>query len=205
MVNLNSFNDDQVCWKSFLAGSHAAFSALFKTHYNALYQYALRQCGETEPAHECVQQLFCQLWVGRKNLSEVTYVKAYLFKSLRAALQKEKKYHQRFLPIELNIIQPITFSQEEILVDDETHHLRKKKLADCLNMLPKRQREVIYLKYYEGLSYPQIAEVLGMNYQSVANSVFRAIQRLREEEELKHLVIYALMLLPSMLSCFSIF
>lgn len=198
MTDLSSFNEDQRCWKDFLAGSHAAFSTLFKAHYNALYQYARRQSGETEPAHECVQQLFYQLWVGRKNISEVTHVKAYLFKSLRASLQKEKKYHQRFLHLE-PATQALTFSHEEIMVDDEIHDLRRKKLAEVLNTLPKRQREVLYLKYYENLSYQQIAEVLGMNYQSVVNAVFRAIQRLREENELKQLVLYSLMLLPVLL------
>jgi RNA polymerase sigma factor (sigma-70 family) len=198
MIDLDSFNNDQKCWKDFLAGSHAAFSSLFKSYYNALYQYAHRQCGEKEPAHECVQQLFYQLWVGRKNISEVSNIKAYLFKSLRTSLQKEKKYHQRFLHLEPTT-QPITFSPEEIMVDDETQDIRKKKIADSLNMLPARQREIVYLKYYENLSYQQIAEVLGMNYQSVVNSVFRAIQRLRAEDELKDVVLYSFIILPLLL------
>lgn len=203
MMDLDSFNDDQKCWKAFLAGSHAAFSTLFKTHYNALYQYARRQCGETEPAHECVQQLFYQLWVGKNNISEVTHIKAYLFKALRVSLQKEKKYHQRFLHLDVSP-QPVTFSPEEILLEDETYDIRRRKIADVLNMLPKRQREMVYLKYYENLSYQQIAEVLGMNYQSVVNAVFRAIQRLREENELKQLVLYSLIFLP-VLFCSMIF
>lgn len=198
MIDSESFNDSQKCWKEFLAGSHAAFSFLFKIHYNALYQYARRQCGEEETAHECVQQLFYQLWVRRKNISEVTHVKAYLFKSLRTYLQKEKKYHQRFLHLEPTT-QPITFSPEEIMVDDETSAIKRKKIADSLNMLPKRQREIVYLKYYENLSYQQISEILGMNYQSVVNSVFRAIQRLREEDELKHMVLYSFIMLPLLL------
>lgn len=202
-MSLDSFNDDQKSWKDFLAGSHTAFSYLFKAYYNALYQYANRQCGEETSAHECVQQLFYQLWVGRKNISEVTHVKAYLFKSLRAFLQKEKKHHQRFLHLE-STNPPLTFSQEEIIVEDETHDIRKKKLADSLNALPKRQREVIYLKYYENMSYQQIAEILGMNYQSVVNSVFRAIQRLREEEELKHLVVNTLSLSTVLFFCLTL-
>ncbi|MDF9797999.1 RNA polymerase sigma factor (sigma-70 family) [Catalinimonas alkaloidigena] len=193
MTDSESLNNPQNCWKDFLAGSHLAFSQLFKSHYNALFQYARRQYGREEPAHECVQQLFYQLWVGRKNISEVSHVKAYLFKALRSSIQKEKQYHHRFLHLDAHV-QPISFSHEEIIVDDETNEIRKKKIATSLNNLPKRQREVLYLKYYENLSYQQIAEILGMNYQSVVNSVFRAIQRLREEDELKHLVLYSLML-----------
>lgn len=193
MTDSELLNNPPKCWKEFLAGSHAAFSQLFKSHYNALFQYARRQYGEEAAAHECVQHLFYQLWIGRKNISEVSNVKAYLFKALRNSLQKEKKYHQRFLQLE-SFSQPITFSHEEIMVDDETNDIRKKRVAASLNNLPKRQREVLYLKYYENLSYQQIAEIMGMNYQSVVNLVFRAIQRLREEDELKHLVLYSSMI-----------
>ncbi len=188
MVEADSFNNDQQCWKEFLHGNHTTFSLLFKKYYNALYQFAIRYCGEDTMAHECVQQLFVQLWTGRKNISEVRYVKAYLFKALRTSLQKEKIYHQRFLALETTVA-PITFSQEEIMMENESHDIRQRKIAESLNKLPKRQREVIYLKYYECLSYQQIAEVMNMNYQSVVNSVFRAMQRLKEEEELRHLVL----------------
>ncbi|MEK6480023.1 sigma-70 family RNA polymerase sigma factor [Catalinimonas sp. 4WD22] len=190
MTDSELLNNPQKCWKEFLEGSHVAFSQLFKSHYNALFQYARRQYGEETPAHECVQQLFYQLWTRRENISEVSNVKAYLFKALRTSLQKEKKYHQRFLHLD-SFSQPITFSHEEIMVDDETNDIRKMRVAASLNNLPKRQREVLYLKYYENLSYQQIAEVLGMNYQSVVNSVFRAILRLREENKLKQLVLHS--------------
>lgn len=190
MADPEILDNPQKCWKDFLQGDHTAFSLLFKAHYSALYQYAYRQFGEAAPSHESVQHLFYQLWMGRANISEVVHVKAYLFKALRNALQKEKKYQQRFLQLE-HYKSPLTFSQEEVLLDDEAHALRKRKIAESLNQLPKRQREIIYLKYYEELSYQQIADVLDMNYQSVVNTVFRAIQKLREEKTLKHLVMYS--------------
>jgi RNA polymerase sigma factor (sigma-70 family) len=193
MLDSKSYNSEQECWKAFLSGRHTAFALLFKSNYNALYQYALRYTRRENLAHECVQQLFYQLWVSRSNISEVSNVKAYLFKSLRSNLQREGKYQQRLLMLE-SAEQPLSFSPEEILLEDEADEYRKKVVADVLNVLPQRQREAVYLKYYENLSYQEIADVLNINYQSVVNLVFRAIQRLREEDQLKKLTITSLSL-----------
>jgi DNA-directed RNA polymerase specialized sigma24 family protein len=48
-----------------------------------------------------------------------------------------------------------------------------------LYTLPSRPREIIYLKYYEEMEYPKIAQLTGIKYQSVVNHVFRALQTLR--------------------------
>jgi len=185
---------DQRYWKNFLEGDRHAFSVLFKKYYNSLFQYAYRQSQDEEVAHECVQQLFFQLWNSRATISEAHNVKAYLFKALRSTLYKEKKYHHRFQQLEKVNTREMCFSQEDLLLEEEADELRKKKMSQVLNGLPRRQREVIYLKYYEELSYQQIAQVLDMNYQSVVNLIHRAIQKLREEDELRSLVLLSLLL-----------
>jgi DNA-directed RNA polymerase specialized sigma24 family protein len=45
--------------------------------------------------------------------------------------------------------------------------------------LSRRQKLIVHLKVYEGLSYNEIASKLGMNYQSVNNLAFRTFRRLR--------------------------
>ena len=182
-------NSESLAWEAFLGGDHQAFERLFKSYYNALFQYARRYHHQEDLAHECVQQLFCQLWQSRGRLSLVENVKAYLFKALRTYLQREAVYQKRLLT--LDCYRPITFSREDFITQDETDTYRKKAIADTLNLLPQRQREVIYLKYYENLSYPEIADVLHINYQSVVNLVFRAIQRLRQEEQLHKISVLA--------------
>jgi RNA polymerase sigma factor (sigma-70 family) len=190
MADSQMYNSEPQCWKAFLQGNHSAFEQLFKSNYNALYQYALRFHHHDYLAHECVQQLFCQLWVSRERLSLVENVKAYLFKALRTYLHKESAYQQRLLGLE-NHRQAVTFSPEDIMVEDESDAYRKTIVADTLNVLPQRQREVIYLKYYENMTYPEIADVLEINYQSVVNLVFRAIKRLRQEDQLRRIAAFS--------------
>jgi RNA polymerase sigma factor (sigma-70 family) len=50
-----------------------------------------------------------------------------------------------------------------------------------LNKLPNRQKEAIYLKYYSGLKATEISEIMGINYQSVVNTLHKAIKSLKQE------------------------
>jgi len=45
--------------------------------------------------------------------------------------------------------------------------------------LPRRQKEMIFLRYFDNWNYDQIAEVTGLQYQSVVNHVHRGINQLR--------------------------
>ena len=190
-VGSQMYKTEALRWEAFLSGNHQAFEDLFRDKYSALYHYALRFHHQEDIAHECVQQLFCKLWESRTRLSRVENVKAYLFKALRTYLQRESVYQQRITHLEYSRA-PITFSPEDIIVKDETDAYRKKIIANTLNVLPQRQREVVYLKYYEDLSYAQIAVVLQINYQSVVNLVFRAIKSLRQEDQLKKIAAFSI-------------
>lgn len=65
-------------------------------------------------------------------------------------------------------------------VDEHVRHV----LLEMLNTLPKRQREVLYLRYYDQLSLAEVAEVLSITYQGTVNTVYKAIKALRTHESL---------------------
>lgn len=190
--------NDATLWDQFLEGSHTAYEALFKKHYSSLYQFALRYTRHENAAKENVQQVFYQLWVSRKKRRAVTQVRAYLFKCLRSQLCRESRYLSRLTLLD-DCPERLCFSPEDILIEDESDIYRKKLISEKLNQLPERQREVLYLRYYESLSYHEIAQVLSINYQSVVNLGYRAMQRLREEEQLRRLAAYSA-LMPTLLS-----
>ena len=75
----------------------------------------------------------------------------------------------------------LQFTAEEIMTEQETTIFRNKNLSVLLNKLPSRQKEAIYLKYYSGLKASEISEIMGINYQSVVNTLHKAIKSLKEE------------------------
>jgi RNA polymerase sigma-70 factor (ECF subfamily) len=70
-------------------------------------------------------------------------------------------------------------SREDQLIALETDSEIATRLNHAIDRLTSRQKLILRLHYYEGLSYAQIAERLSMNYQSVNNLAFRTIRQLR--------------------------
>jgi len=73
------------------------------------------------------------------------------------------------------------FSVEHDFIDDEATAERVSYLNKLLNDLPSRQKEALFLRYNQGLSVEQIAEMLDVNYQSANNLLHRGLLKLRKE------------------------
>lgn len=112
------------------------------------------------------------------SLSNPPSVKFYLLKSVRNRMFLDLKEANRV--VEHN---PDTSFEEDIekhLIREEIQVLNKTRLSSLLNLLPARQREALFLKYFEGLSVDEIGEIMGVNRQSAANFLYRALTTLRE-------------------------
>src|SRR5690606_28954576 len=77
------------------------------------------------------------------------------------------------LPFEL------TASHEDLLIVEEEVNLQKKALEEKLSSLTNRQREGIYLRFFQELSYEEIAEILKMEVGGVYKLIYRAMDRLK--------------------------
>jgi RNA polymerase sigma factor (sigma-70 family) len=72
-------------------------------------------------------------------------------------------------------------SYEKDLIENQTCIEQQEHLQHALNRLSPRQKEVVYLKFYENMSYHEITELTSLNYQSVRNYIHQAIQALRRK------------------------
>lgn len=176
-----SGEEDSIYWERFRKGDKQAFSAIYFAHYNSLYHYGLKICPNAEAVKDAIHELFFRLWNTRDHANQVTAVKFYLLKALKRDLvhkidRDKKQVALHALATEIDI----EFSPEDILMQTEADDAQKKLFVSLLNTLPKRQKEALYLKYYEDLSNDEIAEMMSMNYQSVANLLQRGIKTLRE-------------------------
>jgi len=168
-------------WEAFRNGDAHALSVLFETYYGALYHYGLKLTGDEELVKDCIQNLFQKLWRRREGLRAAQVVKAYLFKALRRHLGDETKLlrkHRHLLPTYTDSFE-VTYSHEEFLIAQQGDAAQSARLLVALNQLSKRQREALYLKFFDGFSYERIAEVMLLNIQSVRNLIFNALQKLR--------------------------
>jgi RNA polymerase sigma-70 factor (ECF subfamily) len=52
-------------------------------------------------------------------------------------------------------------------------------MLHALNNLTNRQKEIVYLKYYQNLSYEEVSEIMKINYQAARNLLYQTIKTLR--------------------------
>jgi len=190
-MDTNPLHTDQLeqWWSQALEGDTNAFKEMHRELFKGLYNYALKLLQDGEMANDAVQELFVRIWVRRDGIGPMRKVKPYFFTALRRQVLNQLRNTQvRALKISGLPGPDIDFSPEEIVVRNEEYEKLQARIAALLNELPKRQKEVIYLHYFEEMDYTQIAEVMGIHYQSVLNLTQKALQKLRQANLLQVLL-----------------
>ena len=179
-------------WIRALKGDANAFRDIHRALFKGLYNYALKLLQDGDLASDAVQDLFVKIWVRRDGIGPVQKIKPYFFTALRRqVLNQLRNLHLRELQITGLPRPDIDFSPEEIVVRNEEYETLQQKIVLLLNELPRRQKEVIYLRYFEEMDNTQIAEVMGIHYQSVLNLTQKALQKLRSANLLSILLYLA--------------
>lgn len=170
-------------WTETLAGDTEAFKYIHKTLFDGLYYYASKLLNDNGLADDAVQELFIKIWTKKASIGVIEKIKPYFFTTLRRQILNQlRSLKLRELKIRMSVEPDICFSVEEIIVEKETEAFLHTKLTKLLNELPARQKEAIYLRYYENMEYRQIAEIMNVNYQSVLNLIQKALNKLRSEQ-----------------------
>ena len=175
--------DDHKLWDKLRAGDERSFSLLFEKYYGDLINYGNSFSPFAEKVQDCVQDVFADIWLYRESLQKPNVVKAYLLSSVRKRIARlyERDHIFKKITTTDSIEFLFDFSVEYELIDDETTAERVLYLNKLLNDLPSRQKEALFLRYNEGLSVEQIAEILNVNYQSASNLLHRGLLTLRKE------------------------
>lgn len=185
---MEEWNDNEL-FRAIRDGDQEALSVLFLRYYDFLRHYGLRIVPFPELVEECIQELFIYLFEAYGRLGDVNQVKAYLFRSLRRRLieKRTREHRQKELRIQFPIHTDIQFSEEDLSIQAENQAHIQHALAQALNDLPWRQREAIYLRYFNGLRTKEIAEIMGVANQTILNTLHQALKKIRKNKQLKKL------------------
>ncbi len=182
-----SGKDDLSIWRDFIGGNQSALSHIYFTYAKYLLSYGYKICQDRELVEDKVQDLFVHLWAKHKSLGDTDSIKFYLFRSLRRKLAESVKADKLRYAVGLEMIDQFSGPFESQLIEVETRAERKKLVEQLLAHLNDNQRDILHLKYTVGLTNHEIAEILGMEHQSVKNAIFRSISKIRKFLE-KHQV-----------------
>lgn len=174
--------DDAVVWRLFKSGNESAFIKIYENNFDRLFAYGLRITKDRDLVKDAIQDLFIELRKGRNNLGNTDNIKFYLFKSLKRKIIKESgKWYANLEDINDNYFFAFHFSHEQHLINRQIDEEQALKLDAAVKKLSPRKKEVIYYFFYEGLSYQQIQEIMGLeNIKSARNLIYKALDFLRE-------------------------
>lgn len=181
-------------WHEFRNGNELAFTAIYKKYVNDLYHYGERLTPHKELIEDSIHDFFVELWKQREAYGEVTNLKFYLLKGFKYRLLKNMKKRKK-LPLEFDISEDydfeIVFSREFEWITRQVSEEQKQQVLKGINSLSRREKEIITLRFYDGLSYEEISSIMSLSIKSTYKLLYRAIDVLR-----KHISkIYCLLLL----------
>jgi RNA polymerase sigma factor (sigma-70 family) len=131
---------------------------------------------------DSLQELFMELFLKRDKIKVgPENLKFYLLLALKRNLIKKMKAGRKLSRRSLETVdfEP-EYSIEVHIMEQEKEKEMKMKIVHALSQLPSKQKEAVYLRFNESLDYPEIAEILEINIESVRKQVHRAIKTIRE-------------------------
>jgi RNA polymerase sigma-70 factor (family 1) len=161
-------------------GDKAAFDRLIRGRWDHLVHYANGFTGDHQDAEDAVQEALVRFWDGRTRWSKRGPISpALLYRIVRnVAIDIRRARNPRSVErLELHT----DLEYRGSLPDQATEESElRSAVREALSALPPRRREIFDLARFQGLTYQEIAEVLGLSPQTVANQVSAAFAALRE-------------------------
>lgn len=171
-------DDDEMLLVASGQGNMCAARSLTLRLTPVAYAYAHRQLGSAPDAEDVVQEAMIRLWRIAPNwrLGEAR-VTTWLYTVVLNLCRDRLRRSGRGVPLE-TIPEPQDPGRgaAERMEDDD----RVRALNSALQQLPERQRRAVELRHLEGLSNPQIAEILGVNVAAVESLTARGKRKLAE-------------------------
>lgn len=157
-----------------------ALAALMRLYYDDLHNYGARFTRDNALIKDCIQEIFISLWQRREIADTILSPKYYLLRATKNKILKSlhKNNHQAsFANSEYDFFYELSI--EQIIIEKQVNEEKVQKLRRTLELLSKKQREIIYLKYYHHLDHAEIAELMNVNRQTVYNLLHETLHKLR--------------------------
>ena len=149
-----------------------------------LYNYGCKITTQTSLVEDSIHDVFVNLLKNPQYAPAIENPKAYLFKSFRrqliSKLKAETKSYTTLLTDEDHYAFDIELSREAYQISEETNEEQQRKLSEALQHLSPRQREAIYLKFYENHSYEHVASIMKIEKSALYSLVYKALVQLRK-------------------------
>ena len=172
--------------RSVLGGDRDSYALLVETYKAPIFNLAFRMTGSYEDASDLAQETFVKAF---ENLGRFDHEKRFFtwlytigLNLVRNHLKREKKAQLRDFAEDTGLSSRGNPSNPEhsLMNDQRIRHLNR-----CLHRLSDTLKEAVVLRFYQELSFEEIAEITGLSLSAAKMRAYRGLEKLRElmEEE----------------------
>ena len=199
---------DEIMWKGLMESDKEMFLALYREYYHCLLFIGLKQFKDADLVKDAIQQQFLYLWEKRASLQMAHNVRSYLISSFLRRLNVYIKKNKRAMGLkeeDVSQFMNAAMTPEENMIAKDGQKYLNQLLMNRINSLPPREKELVILKFYQGLSYNKIVEKTGLTHRTVYNKIHDALKTLKSNMEsekvsyniaISHVLTIVLFLLP---------
>ena len=160
-------------------GDTRAFRQIFDALFSNLTKFSFSFVHSKEAATEIVDELFVQLWIKRADIMKINDLRVYLYTATKNAslnyISKKAKQIE-FEPYEnLQVQMTDVVSPEQIMITKEM----LQKIKEAVDSLPPRCKLIFKFVREDGLSYSEVAEILGLSVKTIDAQMVIAVARIR--------------------------
>jgi len=153
-------------------GDRDAFRALFESHRGKVYSIALRYTGNPSEAMDIAQDVFVKLFSRIGDFRGDSHFDTWLYRMVVNCCLDHRRRFSRLVPLF------DTLRMKDRLAQDTERSQASARVQKAVSKLPPDMRLTVVLRYTEGLSYDEIAEVFGCTTGTVASRLNRAHKEL---------------------------
>ena len=172
---VNSMACDETLYRQYLSGDDEGLEALMEKFGDPLTLYIDGYLHDVHEAEELMLDVFAYLFTKKPKIRDGGF-KAYLYKAARHMALRHKSKRKPLFSLDALTGEPDgRLLAEEVIRTEE----RNRVLHFCMDEMNPDYREVLYLTYFEDMSYAQAAEVTGKTVKQITNMVYRGKESLR--------------------------
>lgn len=144
-----------------IKGNAKAFGVLYERHMNAIYRYIYFRVGDAEQAEDMTEDVFLKAWeaLPKYRTREHPFT-SWLYRiahNLVVDYYRRNKTVEEMLDSNLIVKEYPDPLPEEVVVERQNY----KELVNAIKQLDDDEQEVIILRFVEGLSHKQVAQIIG--------------------------------------------
>ena len=169
-----------LCWNDFIEGDKKAFEQIYRALLPSLYEYGMRRVKDEDYVRDAIQEVFIKFWENRNKLKVISNPKHYLLVALKNSLLNTQLRDGRLTSFGENDDFQLTYDVESSYIAAEERRGNALKLIQALEQLTGKQKEVIFLRYFEELSYEEISVLTNISVKSLYKLNNRAMATLKD-------------------------